>query len=107
MAWNQQRKRSEQFVIQSTRLISFSSRFLPNFATTAEPLRKLTRQDTKWQQEREENEAFEALKNQLTEASMMAHYDKNAPTEIVTDSTKSDLQYQPVQEQRGEKRAIA
>ena len=81
--------------------------FLPNFATTAEPLRKLTRQDTKWQQGREENEAFEALKNQLTEASMMAHYDKNAPTEIVTDSTKSDLQYQPVQEQRGEKRAIA
>ena len=30
-------------------LISFSSRFLPNFATTAEPLLKLTRQDAKWQ----------------------------------------------------------
>ena len=29
-------------------LISFTSRFLPNFATTAEPLRKLTRQGTKW-----------------------------------------------------------
>ena len=28
-------------------LINFSSRFLPNFATTAEPLRKLIRQDTK------------------------------------------------------------
>ena len=30
-------------------LISFSLRFLPNFATTTEPLRKLTQQDTKWQ----------------------------------------------------------
>ena len=81
---------------------------MTNFATTAEPLRKLTRQDTKWQQEREENEAFEALKNQLAEASMMAHYDKNAPTEVVTDTTQSDLgQYPPVLEQRGVKTAIA
>ena len=108
MAWNQQRKRSEQFVKQSPLLISFSSRFLPNFATTAEPLRKLTRQDTKWQQGREENEAFEALKNQLAEASMMALYDKNAPTEVITDATQSDLgQYPPVQEQRGVNREIA
>ena len=61
-------------------LITFSSRFLPNFATTAEPLRTLTRQDTKWKWGKEENEAFEALKRQLAEASMMAFYDKNAPT---------------------------
>ena len=30
-------------------LISFSSRSLPSFATTAEPIRTLTRLDTKWQ----------------------------------------------------------
>ena len=36
-------------------LISFSSSFSPDFATTAEPLRKLTRQDTKWQWGKEEN----------------------------------------------------
>jgi len=51
-------KRSEPFVKQNPPtnvaelrsflgLISFSSRFPPNFATTAEPLRKLTRKDIK------------------------------------------------------------
>ena len=96
MAWNQQRKRSEQYVKQSPLLISFSSRFLPNFAITSEPLRKSIRQDTKWHRVgREENEPFEALKNQLAEASMMALYDKNALTEVVTDAAQSDLgQYQ-------------
>ena len=44
-------------------LVSFSARFLPDFATTMEPLRKLTRQGTEWQWGKEENDAFEALKN--------------------------------------------
>ena len=44
-------------------LVSFSSRFLPDFATTVEPLRKLTSQGAKWHWGKEENEAFEALKN--------------------------------------------
>ena len=91
MVWDQQRKRSP---VRGTEphtnvaelrsflgLISFSSRFLPNFATTAEPLRKLTRQDTKRKWGKEENKAFEALKRQSVEASMMAFYDKNAPIE--------------------------
>lgn len=39
---------------------------------------------------------------------MLALYDKNAPTEVVTDATQSNLgKYPPVQEQRGEKTAIS
>ena len=87
-------------------LISFSSRFLPNFATTAEPLRRLTRQDNEWQWGTEENEAFEALKKQLAEASMMAFYDKDAPTEVVTDASPVGLGAILVQEQQGVKRAV-
>ena len=52
-------------------LVSFSARFLPDFAMTVELLRKLTRQGTEWQWGKEENEAFEALKNQLANALMM------------------------------------
>lgn len=88
-------------------LLSFSSRFLPDFATTVEPLRKLTRQGTKWHWGKEENEAFEALKNQLAEASMMAFYDKNAPTEVVTDASPVGLGAILVQEKQGVKRAVA
>ena len=63
----------------------------------------MTRQDTKWQWGKEENEAFEALKKQLAEASMMAFYEKNAPTAVITDASPVGL----VQEHRGVKRAVA
>ena len=88
-------------------LISFSSRFLPNFATTAEPLRKLTQQDTKWKWGKEKNKAFEALKRQLAEASMMAFYDENAPMEVVTDTSPVGLGAILAREQQEVKRAVA
>ena len=80
---------------------------LPDFATTAEPLRKLTRQGAKWHWGKEESEAFQKLKNQLAEASMMAFYDKEAPTEVVTDAIPVGLGAILVQEQQGVKRALA
>ena len=88
-------------------LVSFSSWFLPDFATTVEPLRRLTRQGAKWHWGKGENEAFEALKNQLAEASMMAFYDKDAPTEVVTDASPVGLGAILVQEKQGVKRAVA
>ena len=72
-------------------LVSFSSRFLPDFATTVEPLRKLKRQGAKWHWGKEENEAFKALENQLAEASMVAFYDKDLSTEVVTDASPVGL----------------
>ena len=72
-------------------LISFSARFLPNFVTTAEPLRTLTRRNTRWKWGKEENKAFEALKRQLAETSMMAFYGKNILMEVVTDASQVEL----------------
>ena len=88
-------------------LVSLSARFLTDFVTTVEPLRKLTRQGTKWQWGKDEDEAFEALKNQLAEASMMAVYDKEAPTEVVTDASPVGLGAILVQDKQGVKRAVA
>lgn len=51
-------------------LVGFCSRFLPDFATTSEPLRKLIRLGTNWHWGPEENRAFEALKSQLADASI-------------------------------------
>ena len=56
---------------------------------------------------KEENEAFEAQKNQLDEASMMAFYDKDVPTEVVTDASPVGLGAILVQEKQGVKRAFA
>ena len=80
---------------------------MPIFATTADPLRTLARQGTKWQWGKEENEAFEALNKQLAEASIMAFYENNAPTEVVIDASPVGLGTILVQEQQGVKRAAA
>ena len=53
------------------------------------------------------NRAFEGLKKQLAEASMMAFYDKEAPTEVVTDASPVGLGAILVQEKQGVKRAVA
>ena len=88
-------------------LVRLSTRFLPDFATTVEPHRKLTSQSTEWQWGKEENEAFEALKNQSANASIIAFYDKKAPTEVVTDANPVGLGGILVEEKQGMKRAVA
>ena len=66
-------------------------RFLAYFAPIVEPLRKLTHQCTKWHWGKEENKAFKGPINQFAEESMVAFYDKEAPTELVTDASPVGL----------------
>lgn len=80
---------------------------LANLCDNRRPTTKDERQDTKCQWGKEENKAFEALRKQLAEASMMAFYDKNAPTEVVTDASLVRLGAILVQEQQGVKRAVS
>ncbi len=87
-------------------LASFCSRFIPDFATIAEPLRKLTRQGTEWKWGLREQESFDMLKDKVGNASMMAFFDKNAQTEIWTDASPVGLGAILVQEQNGVKRAV-
>ena len=61
----------------------FGTRFLADFATTVEPLTNFTRQSTERQRYKDENGAFDALKNQLAQESMMAFHDKEALTKVV------------------------
>ena len=70
-------------------------------------MRRSTRQDNERQWGKEENEAFEALKKQLAEASMIAFYDKDAPTEVANGASPVGLGAILVQEQQGVKRAVA
>ena len=72
-------------------LVGFSSRFIPQFATISEPLRKLTRKGVPFVFGGEQRKAFNVLKQSLTEAATLAYFDKNAPTQVIADASPVGL----------------
>lgn len=67
------------------------SRFIPDFATVTEPLRKLTRKDTPWQWGVEQDTALSKLKDSLTSDTTMANFDPNMNTELIIDASPVGL----------------
>ena len=55
-------------------LVSYYSKFLPNIATTLSPLYKLLHKDTAWSWGRDQQQAFELVKTQLTSDPVLSHY---------------------------------
>ena len=72
-------------------LVSYCSKFVPQFATISEPLRKLTRKNETFRWEKEQQNAFETLKDAMTSAEVMAYYDPNAETRIICDASPVGL----------------
>jgi transposase InsO family protein len=72
-------------------LLNYCSKFLPNFATVSEPIRKLTRKNISFIWGQEQQTAFEKLKSLLTSASVMAFYNPNAETTIAVDASPFGL----------------
>ena len=63
------------------------SRFTPDLAKTAEPLRGLLSTKNAWVWTPIHQEAFTAIKSLLTKAPILAHYDPAKPTKIRTDGS--------------------
>ena len=61
--------------------------FLPNIATTLEPLHKLLRQGTPWQRKQEQQKAFESAKELLQSADLLVHFDPAKPLILATDAS--------------------
>nr|XP_006819797.1 PREDICTED: uncharacterized protein K02A2.6-like [Saccoglossus kowalevskii] len=80
-------------------LVTYSSRFIPQFATLGEPLRKLTRKDTPFKFGTEQKSAFRALKESLARACTLAYFAKDAPTKVIADASPVRLGAVLVQEQ--------
>ena len=87
-------------------MVGFSSRFIPNFATIAEPLRALTRQGTPFKWDSEQQSAFKSLKSALANAPVLAYFDKDANTSVVTDASPVGLGAVLIQEKDGVSRAV-
>ena len=71
-------------------LANYVSRFIKDYATTAEPLWKLTKPATKWNWGKEQEEAFEKTKKSLTTVAM-AYYNSDWETELITDASPVGL----------------
>ena len=72
-------------------LVNYCARFIPNFATLAEPLRMLTRGDTEWVWGKAQQDAFSRLQVILTSDCVVAHYDQAAETELKVDASPVGL----------------
>ena len=68
-------------------MAQYSARFIPNFATITEPLRRLTRQDVSWSWGEEENRALNQVKQALCESATLAYFDTSKTSEILVDAS--------------------
>ena len=87
-------------------LVGFSARFIPDFATVAEPLRALIRKGEKFEWNEEEEQAFQTLKQKLAGASMLAYFDRDAHTRVIADASPVSLGAVLMQEVKGQSRAV-
>ena len=88
-------------------LVNFNARFIPNLATMAEPLRRLTRKDIQFRWLEKEQTAFDQLKETLSRAETLAYFDKMAPTKVIADAGPVGLGAVLIQKQKGEQRVIS
>ncbi len=72
-------------------LCSYFRQFIPNFAHMAQPLTKLFQKDCVWEWRIAQQLAFEALKDALTSAEMLAFPDPNKPFYLHTDASIDGL----------------
>ena len=72
-------------------MATYCAKFIPNFSKISEPLRKLTKKDQPFLWGEEQETSFHTIKNLLTSADVMAYFDPNKQTELVTDASPSGL----------------
>ena len=88
--------------------MNFSARFIPNLASIAEPLHRLTRKQTPFVWSTEQQIAFDVLKGSLANADTLAYFDSNAEeTKLITDACSVGLGVVLTQVQGGCERVVA
>ena len=84
-------------------LVGFSTRFISDFSTTAEPLGRKGG-PVLWGEEQEKS--FQKLKEQIASAPVLAYFDKEARTQIIADASPVGLGAVLVQQENGKRRSV-
>lgn len=88
-------------------LCAYYRRFVKNFSRIAEPLTRLTKEDTPFVWLGEQEDAFNELRKCLQSHPVLAHFDEEAETDIHTDASNLGLGAVLIQWQNGQERVIA
>ena len=88
-------------------LVNLNARFIPDLATVAEPLRRLTKKGEPFIFGLEQQVAFADLKRRLAQADTLGYFDRTARTKIITDASPVGLGAVLLQEQKGGNRVIS
>ena len=72
-------------------MANYSSKFIQNYATITEPLRKLTRKCARFAWTWEHQAAYDKLKNALTNSPVMSHFDTSKETSVLVDASPVGL----------------
>ena len=100
--------REPQSAAEVLGLVNFCSRFIPDLATTVEPLRKLTRtKTTPFVWGKEQARSFQELKDKMSSAESLAYFDKEAETVIISDASPVGLGAVLLQKQQGVMKVVA
>ncbi|QRW20683.1 Retrotransposable element Tf2 protein [Rhizoctonia solani] len=70
---------------------NFLCRFVANFSHIARPLHNLVKKDTPWKWDTREQEAFQGLKDAITNAPVLCHADPTKPYFLETDASGAAL----------------
>ena len=68
-------------------MATYCAKFIPNFSDVSQPLRDLTKKDCPFQWSEKHDQAFQQIKDLLTNAKVMAYFDPSKDTELVTDAS--------------------
>ena len=72
-------------------MATYCTKFIPHFSDVSEPLCKLTKKDEPFLWGKEQETSFHTIKNLLTSTDVMAYFDPNKETELVTDASPLGL----------------
>ena len=72
-------------------MVQYVSKFLPDLAVTLEPICGLTRKNVPWEWSEECDNAFETVKQKLSDTPVLAYFDKDKEVAAQVDSSKDGL----------------
>ena len=84
---NVERPKNQAEVRSFLGMTNYVSRFIDNYSTLTEPLRRLTRQDTGFVWTEEQAKSFNLLKESLVSDAVMTYFDPSKPSELWVDAS--------------------